>query len=86
MNVLVFVVLVILSSIGSHLLLKSYISAALLSSVIAAVCFQVFAYIAQGYLDPLFIIAFVVSWLISLVSALVIGIPFFLERKRSRKI
>jgi len=86
MSILVFVVLVILSSIVSHLLLKSYISAALLASLVAAICFQVFAYIAQGYLDPLFIVAFIVSWLISLVSALVIGIPFLLERKRSRKI
>ncbi len=86
MSILVFVVLVILSSIGGHLLLKSYISAALLSSVLAAICFQVFAYIAQGYLDPLFIVAFLVSWLVSFVSSLLIGIPFFLERKRSRKI
>jgi hypothetical protein len=85
MNILVFVVLVILSSIGSHWLLKSYIAAALLASVVAAICFQVFAYIAQGYLDPLFLVAFIVSWLVSFISALLIGIPFFLERKKFRK-
>ena len=85
MSILVFVVLVILSSVGSHLLLKSYIAAALMASVIAAICFQMFAYIAQGYLDPLFLVAFIISWLISFISALVIGIPFFLERKKPRK-
>jgi hypothetical protein len=85
MNILVFVVLVILSSIGSHLLLKSYVAAALLASFVAAICFQLFAYVAQGYLDPLFVVAFIVSWLVSLIAALVIGIPFFLERKKFRK-
>ncbi len=85
MSLLVFVVLVISASLGSHLLLKSYIRAALLASVAAAICFQVVAYNVQGYLDLLFFVALIISWLVSLLSALVIGIPFLLERKKFRK-
>lgn len=82
MNILIFLVISVMSSIFCHVLIKSYIPAAFFSSVTTAVCFQFLGYFVVGYLDPLFIVALIITWLISFIIALLIGIPFFLERRK----
>ncbi len=82
MNILVFVLLSILSSAVCHYFVKTYILAAILSACIASISFQSFAYVVVGYLDPFFIVALLVGWLIGFFISLLIGIPFLFERRK----
>jgi len=85
MSILVFLVLAILSSTLSHYLLKTYVPAAVVSAFITAITFQIVSYLVDGYVDPLFIIAVVVTWLLSFGISLLIGIPFLLERRNVKQ-
>ncbi len=85
MNILVFVTLSILSSAACHYFFKTYIIAAVLSAFVVSISFQVFAYAVVGYLDPFFIVALIVGWLISFFISLLIGLPFFFERKKVKR-
>ena len=74
----------ILLAIGFHYKLKSPIVATILSTFSASIAFQVIAYIHIGYLDPFFIIAFILSSGITFLISLLVGIPFtYYRRKRS---
>jgi len=84
MNILVFVTLSILSSAACHYFFKTYIVAAVLSAFIASISFQIFAYAVVGYLDPFFIVALLVGWLISFFISLLVGLPFLFERRKTK--
>ena len=59
-----------------------YLMACCFVAMFATVAFQIIAYLEAGYLDPLFFIATIVSGAVSLLIALLIGLPFLLLRKR----
>ena len=73
-------------SVGSALLVhsfvRSYAKASGLAAVLAAVLFQVAAYIHLGYLDPFALVALVTGGAVALIIALLIGIPFRAVRAR----
>ena len=49
--------------------------------MLATIGYQIIAYFEAGYLDPLFFIAIIVSGAVSLLIALLVGLPFLLLRK-----
>ncbi len=71
----------IITSLLSHFLIKNYKKAIIVSSISSAVLFQVAVYIQLGYLDPFFMIAMVITGVITALISAVIGIPF--NRHRS---
>lgn len=56
---------------------------AILAATISTVLFQVFGYFIMGYLDPFFLIALIVGWLVSFPVCLVVGL-LFLKRERGK--
>lgn len=86
MSILILIALSILSSIAFHLLIKlPYVVRAFLASITTAILLQLIAYFTDGYLEPLFMVAFIISWLVSFLIALVIGILFLVERRKPKK-
>ncbi len=65
----------------AHIIIKRYILAIVIAIVIAPVLFQVFAYWHAGYLDPFFVIALVVSQILTGVISAIVGLPFYFSRK-----
>lgn len=70
-------------SIVTHAFIRRFLLACLVSTLVATLLFQVFAYWQLGYLDPFFIIALVTTGICSLVISAVVGLPFALYRRRN---
>ncbi len=71
-------------AVGAHSAVRHVLLACLLSALVADVVFQIAAYLHAGYLDPFFIIALFFAYLIAFGIALVVGVPFYLARKKRR--
>lgn len=84
--IIIFFGVAISSATVAHYLIRKYTLASFSGAIIAATVFQVWTYIELGYLDPFWLIAFVVSGLLSLFVALVVGGVFSYVRKKERKV
>jgi hypothetical protein len=76
-----FIALVVATSLAAHALLRSYLVAAAVAASSAAVLFQLVGVIVQGYLDPFFLVALAITWVLAFGGALVLGLPFLLSRR-----
>ncbi|OGP66493.1 MAG: hypothetical protein A2W27_04560 [Deltaproteobacteria bacterium RBG_16_44_11] len=82
-GILVLIIISIIVSIATHAVVANFSRALVISVIISCVAFQVAAFIHIGYLDKFFIIAVITtSFIIGIISALV-GLPFYLKRKKS---
>ncbi len=61
MPIFTFVLIVLITSVVCHFQIRNFKKAVVVSAVVSAFLFQVLAYISLGYLDPFFIIAFVIT-------------------------
>jgi hypothetical protein len=82
LGLVILVGLSLLASLASHAFVKGYLTAAIVSTLMANLLFQIFAYFRIGFLDPFFLVALLIGSLISLGIALLIGLPFWIRRKR----
>lgn len=85
MGILIFLTIAIGISLVCHYLMKSYILASVTSALLASIAFQLLNLIFQGYLDPLAIIALLITGLIGFVISLLLGLPFLLERRKAKE-
>ena len=82
------IVMIIFAVIGAvvsslcHLLIRFYLIASIVAAVLSSVIYQVVAYIQAGFLEPLYLMAFVNGAVVYFVIALLIGIPFAGKRKK----
>jgi hypothetical protein len=84
LGVAAFIALVIATSLAAHALLHSYLVAAAVAATSTAVLFQLVGVIVQGYLDPFFLIALAITWVLAFAGALALGPPFVISRRRRR--
>lgn len=82
MGMLLLCITAVVVSAASHLVLRRYALASVVSAVVSTVLFQCFAYIHAGYLDPFFLVAFVVAGALAFGIALIVGIPFLVRRRK----
>ena len=80
--IIIFIAIALTTSLACHFQIKNYGKAVSCSAVISAVLFQIVAYIVLGYLDPFFIIAFVITGGIAALISAVIGALFNKYRNR----
>ncbi|MDO6568165.1 hypothetical protein Q4561_13920 [Alteromonas sp. 1_MG-2023] len=69
-------------AIVSHLLIKKFVIAVLVSGLLGALFFQFAAYFHLGHLDPFYLFAAFVSFLISCAVSSIIGL-FLIKRANS---
>ena len=67
----------------AHMLIRNYFVAVPVAAVAASGIFQVVVFIELGYLDPFFLIAFVVGAAYAVLVAAGVGVPFVLVRRRA---
>lgn len=83
MNLITFLVLIVVTSVVAHYFLKDRLFlASVIAAAVASLLFQVAGYLVQGYLDPFVLIALVVSFLVNLAIALLIGVTFRVVRRQ----
>lgn len=82
LDIAFFLVLAVATSVGFHCLIKSYLFASVWSAVAATLALQLVDYFEAGSLDPFFLVAAIISWLVALGISLLIGLPFVLCRRR----
>jgi hypothetical protein len=78
-----YIVLAVLSTVIAaitHLKMRNYLVAGIVSAMFASVAYQVLAYVDTGYLAPLFIIALITTGIASFVISLLVGLPFLRSR------
>ena len=80
-GLIVLVAISVTAAIIWHAFAKRYFTASIASALMAAVAFQVAAYVHLGHLDPFFPIAVVASLVAAFVIALLVGLPFRARRK-----
>ena len=76
MPIIIFFIVIVVLNLAFSKKAKSLTNAAYISgivSILTSICFQVLAYIFMGYLDPFFLIAFVVQSIIAFVVGFVIN-------------
>ena len=81
-GIVVLVLTALAVSIVTHVFIRRFLLACLVSTLIAPLLFQVFAYWQLGYLDQFFLIALITTGICSLVISAVVGLPFALCRQR----
>ncbi|RJP16683.1 MAG: hypothetical protein C4520_18035 [Candidatus Abyssobacteria bacterium SURF_5] len=81
-GIAVFGAVIVVSAVIWHFLCPQLLIASLGAAVTSAFIFQILAWVHIGYLDPFFIIAFVVTAFYALIPALLIGLPFLWLRVR----
>lgn len=69
------------SAVLVHWRIRRYVVASILSALVAAVVFQGFVALQLGHVDPFAPIAFVLSLLVSLPLAFLVGWLFLLRRR-----
>jgi hypothetical protein len=69
-------------SLLMHLCMPHYERAILVSVFISAAAFQILNYVKMGYVDPFFIIAFVMSSGHAAIISILVGLPFYLMRTK----
>ena len=83
-GMVVFYVTSIVTAIVCHLAIRRFLIASAAAAVIATILFQFFAYLQLGYLDKFFLIAVMFGGARSFIIAIVVGVPFWLWRRRIR--
>ena len=83
-GLLVLVTVSILSAAILHWSIKRYLLASFISAVSSSVIFQIIGFIMIGHYDPLILIAFVTGACAALGIAAIVGIPFFITRRRTQ--
>ncbi|MCQ8877085.1 hypothetical protein NQT69_03405 [Pseudoalteromonas shioyasakiensis] len=73
-GIFVLVTIATISSIASHLLIKQYFVAIVISGLIGTLLFQLSAYLYAGHLDPFFLVTVFVSFLAICVISSLIGL------------
>ncbi len=76
------VTLTVIASVICHWLTEKYLVASAVAALIANVMFQISVYMRAEYLNKLALVAFIFGCVYSFVVALVVGIPFWIMRKR----
>ena len=80
-----FLLIVLLTSLLVHFLVKKYILSVFISASLASICYQILGFWELGYVDAFWPISLIVTFFLSsLVSALA-GMPFFIIRGKRRK-
>ena len=72
----------IVSALVSHFLSRAYSEASVWSALVASFLFQLASYIEGGFVEPFFLVTIVTGTLFALVIALLVGIPFWVYRRR----
>jgi hypothetical protein len=81
-GVVVLVITALAVSTLAHAFIRRFLPACLVSTVVAPILFQVFAYWHSGYLDKFLLIALITTGICSLVISAAVGLPFALYRRR----
>lgn len=81
---LIFCIVSIIVAYIAHKNIRQYILASLVAGISSSVIYQILGVFVLGYLDPFFIIAFVVGTVIAIIIACIVGIPFV--RKHAKEI
>ena len=82
MNVIVFLIITVIAAWIFHAHLKKFFIACLLSGLVASTLYQVIGFILFGYLDPFFLIAWIVGFIIATGISALIGIRVQTIKKR----
>jgi uncharacterized membrane protein YfcA len=77
-----FCVLSAVSACVAHWRISHHCLASLCAGMAASVVFQIIGYFVLGYLDPFFIIAFMFGTVVAIAIALLVGIPFTVQRAK----
>jgi len=81
MSILTLVVVAIASSALGHYLIKSYFSSVLVSTIMAAILFQIIDFNVLGYYYPFVFVGLRITLGVSCLVSLLLGIPFLIRRK-----
>lgn len=81
-GLVVFVVLTLVSGVSTHYFIRSYFAASILAAGLTTVMGQVAFRIHSGYWDPFLIVSSVTMVLLAFLISLVVGFPFYINRRR----
>ena len=79
---LIFCIVSIIVAYIAHKNIRQYILASLVAGISSSVIYQILGVFVLGYLDPFFIIAFVVGTVIAIIIACIVGIPFVCKHSK----
>lgn len=79
------VTLTVIASVICHWLTEKYLVASAVAALIANVMFQIADYMHQEYLNKFALVGFIFGSFYSFAVALVVGIPFWIMRKRRKQ-
>jgi len=79
--ILVFILLVVISTVLLRKWTKSNVTTMILAPLISCVLYQIIGYFIQGYWDPFLVIAIVVSYVISFIMSIIV---LFLMKAQSK--
>ena len=82
-SIVTFAVLTVIANVVCYRFMNSRLVAAFSAACMVAISFQVVGYVVQGYLDPFFTVAFVMSWVVSFGLSLMIAFVLVLRGRRS---
>ncbi len=82
----VFIITCVSISLIMHIFIRTYWLGSVVSAALGTIIFQIFAYFNLGYLDPFFIIALIVGYFAALILSFIVGLPYFLLRRRKVEI
>jgi hypothetical protein len=83
-GVVVLVITALTAGMLAHAFIRRFLLACLVSTAIAPLLFQVFAYWHLGYLDKFALIALITTGICSLVISAAVGLPFAIYRQRKK--
>lgn len=78
-----FFVIAVLSNYFLSFYLRKYLLAAVISATLSTVVFQVIGYLIMGYLDPFFLIALILGWIVAFIVGLLVGLPFLIKQRKT---
>lgn len=79
---IIYLLMILSTSVTFHYKTNNYLRASVLAAATTTFLYLFYSYIETGYLDPFFWIAMIIGGLISLGIALLVGLPFWLYRRR----
>ena len=83
--IITFLTLVIIGSCLIHRWLRIYVVAAIVNASLCTILYQILGYFIVGYLDPFWMIALVLGWILAFFMSLIIGLPFLYVRRKRKK-
>ena len=84
MPFIIFCVLNLVVAVVSHKMIRNYLIACIVSTLICSLTYQIMGFFVMGGLDPFVLNVLMKSAMISFVFAVIVGIPFY--RKRLKEI